>query len=119
MLNALDPDEHLASRPGGFHPQALLEPYVKLSLHTAPDAQPPTSVVRSSLIPVLLPLPVGPETRLSNAAPSVQSHYRTFNPTTGHSAPVPRIGTLVLSVFADWTSPFASGRKVLTFHTRA
>jgi hypothetical protein len=33
--------------------------------------------------------------------------------------PVPRIGTLVLTVSAVWTSPFASGRQVLTFHTRA
>jgi len=30
-------------------------------------------------------------------APSVQSHYRTFNPTAGVSAPVPRIGTLILA----------------------
>ena len=32
----------------------------------------------------------------NDAAPSVQSHYRTFNPTTSDSAPVPRIGTLTL-----------------------
>jgi hypothetical protein len=118
-LLAADQDDDLASRPGEFHPQALPEPYVKLSLHTAPDAQPPTNVLRSGLLPGLLPLPVGPDSRLSNAAPLVQSHYRTFTPTTGRSAPVPRIGTLVLSVFADWTSPFASGRQVLTFHTKA
>src|SRR5271163_720820 len=67
----------------------------------------------------LLPLSVGSGPRLNNAVPSVQSHYRTFNPTTNCSAPVPRIGTLVLVVFATWTSPFASGRQVLTFHTRA
>ena len=67
----------------------------------------------------LLPSPVGLGSRLNNAAPSVQSHYRTFNPTTDHSVPVPRIGTLVLLVFANWTSPFASGRQVLTFRTRA
>src|SRR5271169_5452895 len=30
----------LASRPGKSHPQALLEPCVNLSIHTAPDAQP-------------------------------------------------------------------------------
>src|SRR5258708_20339553 len=39
----VDTDERkesmLASRPGDSHPQALLEPYVKLSLHTAPDVQ--------------------------------------------------------------------------------
>ena len=109
----------LASRPGEFHPQALLEPYVKLSLHTAPDAQPPTNVLRPGLIAGLLPFPVGPELWLSNAAPLVQSHCRTFTPTTSRSAPVPRIGTLVLAVSAARTSPFASERQVLTFHTRA
>src|SRR6266576_5715563 len=67
----------------------------------------------------LLPLPVGSGPRLNNAVPSVQSHYRTFTPTTDDSAPVPRIGTLVLAVFAAWTSPLASERQVLTFHTRA
>ena len=30
-------------------------------------------------------------------APSVQPHYRTFVPTTGVSAPVPRIGTQTLT----------------------
>src|SRR3954464_6802762 len=67
----------------------------------------------------LLPLPVGSEPRRNTAAPSVQSHYRTFHPTTGCSAPVPRIGTLVLAGFAAWTSPLAAERQVLTFHTRA
>src|SRR6516164_3317834 len=67
----------------------------------------------------LLLLPVGSEPRLNNAVPSVQPHYSTFIPTTDCSAPVPRIGTLVLAGFAAWTSPFASGRQVLTFLTRA
>ncbi len=52
------------------------------------------------LIPRLLLLPVGPGLRLNNAAPSVQSHYRTFNPTTDCSAPVFRIGTQVLADLA-------------------
>src|SRR5262245_3913196 len=43
---------------------------------------------------------VGPWPRLNNAAPSVQPHYRAFIPTTGYSAPVLRIGTLVLAVLA-------------------
>jgi hypothetical protein len=34
--------------------------------------------------------------KLDNAAPSLQSHYRTFLTITGDSAPVPRIGTLTL-----------------------
>ena len=33
---------------------------------------------------------------LNNATPSLQPHYRAFIPTTGRSAPVPRIGTLTL-----------------------
>ena len=67
----------------------------------------------------LLPLLVGSEPRLNNAAPLVRCHYSTFNPTTGRSAPVLRIGTLALAVLAARTSPFASERQVLTFHTRA
>src|SRR6516164_1680177 len=55
-----------------------------------------------------LPLPVDPGPQLNNAVPSVQSHYRTFHPTTNCSAPVPRIGTLALAVLAAWTSPLAS-----------
>jgi hypothetical protein len=35
--------------------------------------------------------------RSNNAVPSVQSHYRTFLPTTDPSATVSRIGTLVLT----------------------
>jgi len=30
----------VASRPGEFHPQALLEPCLNLSVHTAPDVRP-------------------------------------------------------------------------------
>ena len=43
MLLPGEADDHLASRPGESHPQALLEPCVNLSIHTAPDAQPPTN----------------------------------------------------------------------------
>src|SRR5271157_3638966 len=53
------------------------------------------------------PLPVGSGPRLNNAVPSVQSHYRTFTPTTNCSVPVPRVGTLALAVFSAWASPFA------------
>jgi 4-amino-4-deoxy-L-arabinose transferase-like glycosyltransferase len=45
-------------------------------------------------------LPDPPHGRLNNAAPLVQPHYRAFVPTTGYSAPVLRIGTLVLAVLA-------------------
>ncbi len=91
----------LASRPGEFHPQALSEPCVNLSTHTAPVVRPlahSANDIASST--GLLPLPVGSGPRLNNAAPSVQSHYRTFIPTTDCSAPVLRIGTLALAVLA-------------------
>jgi hypothetical protein len=78
-----------------------------------------THVQWSCLVPGLLLLPVGPEPRLNNADPSVQSHYRTFIPNTGCSAPVPRIGTLILVDLATWISPLASERQVPTFRTRA
>src|SRR5580692_7572119 len=50
-----------------------------------------------ALVMRLLPSPVGRLPQQDTAAPSVQSHYRTFIPTTGCSAPVPRIGTLALA----------------------
>jgi len=43
---------------------------------------------------------VGPQPWPNNVAPSVQPDYRAFIPTTSHSAPVLRIGTLVLAVLA-------------------
>src|ERR1700679_1125391 len=48
----------------------------------------------------VLPLPVALRPELNNATPSLQPHYRTFITTTGCSAPVPRIGTLILIGFA-------------------
>jgi len=32
--------QRLSSRPGDFHPQALPEPCMNLSIHTAPDVRP-------------------------------------------------------------------------------
>src|SRR5918993_294082 len=45
----------------------------------------------------LLPSPVGRGRRLDTTAPSVRRHCSAFAPTTGRSAPVPRIGTLDLA----------------------
>src|SRR6516225_3793008 len=50
----------------------------------------------------LLPSPVDPRPELNNAAPSVQPHYRAFLPTTGCSAPVPRLGTPILAGASRW-----------------
>src|SRR4051812_9004676 len=44
------------------------------------------------------PVPVGSGSRQNTAAPLVQFHYRTFLPPTSCSAPVPRLGTLILAV---------------------
>ena len=62
---------------------------------------------------------VGRRFRLNNATPSVQLDYRAFVPTTGHSAPVLRIGTLVLAVLAACDFSLYIGAQVLTFRTRA
>ena len=56
-----------------------------------------------ALIMRLLPSPVGRAPRLNTTAPSVQRHYRAFNPTTGCSAPVPRISTSGLAGTAHST----------------
>jgi hypothetical protein len=60
-----------------------------------------------------------PHTRLNTTAPSVQRHYDAFNPTTGCSAPVSRIGTRVSQGLPTRPFPLASGRQVLPFHARA
>ena len=62
---------------------------------------------------------VGWWSRLNNAAPSVQLHYRAFVPTTSHSAPMLRIGTLVLAVLAACDFSLCIGAQVLTFRTKA
>ena len=49
-----------------------------------------------ALLTQILPLLVVHAVSLDDAAPSLQSHYRTFITTTGCSVPVPRIGTLAL-----------------------
>ena len=45
----------------------------------------------------VIPLRVATGIELNDDAPSVRSHYRTIDPTTGASAPVPRIGTQTLT----------------------
>ena len=44
-----------------------------------------------------LPLPVDLRPELNNATPSLQRRYSAFAATTSCSAPVPRIGTLILA----------------------
>ena len=74
-----------------------------------------------------LPRRVGLQTTVNCPAPSLGPHYRALTATTGRSAPVPRIGTLALAVFAACGSPSRgqkpwpslSGRQVLLFHASA
>jgi len=46
MLHALDPNKDLASRAEESHLRALLDPYVTLSSHTAPDVRSSTCTKR-------------------------------------------------------------------------
>ena len=74
-----------------------------------------------------LPRRVDLQTTVNCPAPSLGPHYRALTATTGRSAPVPRIGTLALAVFAACGSPSRgqkpwpslSGRQVLLFHASA
>src|ERR1039457_4745320 len=74
----------LSSRPEESHPRALPDPCVNLSIHTAPDVRPLAhaasgfaSFTGSSCCQLAS---VGRWSRLNNAAPSVQLHYRAFVP---------------------------------------
>ena len=76
----------MASRAEEFHLRALPEPYVNLSIHTAPDVR-PLAQTASGFTPSMgssccRMASVDPWPRLNNAAPSVQPHYRAFVPTT-------------------------------------
>ena len=59
--------------------------------------QPLLSAISIAMILRLLPISVGPTTWPDNGLPSLQLHYSAFIATTKPSAPVPRIGTLILT----------------------
>ena len=72
---------------GESHPHAPTDPCVNLSIHTAP-ASLPLETSRSQIYAIrtrLLPRFSGVDLRLLQAgsSPSLQSHYGTFNTTTG------------------------------------
>src|SRR6266536_73045 len=54
----------------------------------------------------LLPLRVDLRLTVVCPAPWLQPHYRAFIATTSRPAPLPRIGTLPLTVLAAWGPPF-------------
>jgi hypothetical protein len=72
-----------ASGARDFHPRAVSEPDVILSLHPAPIVQP----YGFALSTKILQSPVVPAPELNNATPSLQPHYRAFIPTTGWLRP--------------------------------
>src|SRR5262249_52121349 len=82
-----------SSSPGEFHPQALTEPDGSLSAHPALITQPLPAWSPRRVAPHRW---VDPTTRPDDWAPSLQTHYRSFDANTSPSAPVPRIGTLAL-----------------------
>src|SRR3954451_22685874 len=55
--------------------------------------------------PRLLPRRVGVGVTLVCPAPSLRPHYKALTATTSRSAPVPRIGTLPLTVATAWGPP--------------
>ena len=103
------------------------------SLRTVRDSLPsygshsPAFFILPRSICRLLPRGVDLHTTVNCPAPSLRPHYRALTATTGRSAPVPRIGTLPLAVFAACGSPSCgqkhrpslSGRQVLLFHASA
>ena len=102
------------------------------SLRTVRDSLPSYGLPQSGvLLPRsicrLLPRRVDLHTTVNCPAPSLRPHYRALTATTGRSAPVPRIGTLALAVFAACGSPSCgqkpwpslSGRQVLLFRASA
>ena len=76
-----------SGRPEEFHLQSPSDPYVNLSIHTAPANHPlETSRSQTDAKCVQL-LPrfsgVGCHFLRVDSSPSLQPHYRTFNTTTG------------------------------------
>ncbi len=99
------------SRPVEPPRQPLAEPYVNLSIHTAPIIQPHWLC----FIQELLSFPIGSQIKRDDPAPLLHFHYRNFVTTTNWSAPVLRIGTLILMDSATWISPLTSERQVPAF----
>jgi hypothetical protein len=99
------------SRPAEPPRQPLAEPYVNLSIHTAPIIQP----YWLCFIQKLLPFPVGFQIKRDDPVPLLHFHYRNFVTTTDWPAPVLRIGTLILMDSATWISPLTSERQVPAF----
>ncbi len=66
-----------------------------------------------------LPFLVDSQIKLNNATPSLHSHYRNFSAITSCSAPVLRIGTLILGDLPLELLPCHQSDRFPQFHTRA
>jgi hypothetical protein len=85
LMGRLPVTIRLSSSPGEFHPEALTEPCLNLSIHTALHS--PAFASREhkpSLEEKAHPgCPVGLALRRAMSSPSLHVHYRRFNATTG------------------------------------
>ncbi len=101
-----------SNSPGGFHPEALTEPCLNLSIHTAlPSHAFVTRERKPSLEEEAHPgCPVGPALRRAMSSLSLHARYRRFNATTGRSAPRSGIGILPRDA-CHLSFPFASRAK--------
>ena len=87
------------SRPKEFHLEPHAEPFVNLSIYTAPIIQPlgRRRASRYGFVEVMSLIPAGQVGNLrqqDNAAPWLHPHYKSFITTTGGSAPRSGIGIL-------------------------
>ena len=106
------------SSPGEFHPEALTEPCLTVSGHTARaiHGERPPPVMNGRF----LPLPVDQVDHDPNGPPpSLREHYTRIIATPRQSAPRRRIGTFGLAVVAACAFSLSIAGKVLTFRTRA
>ena len=86
------PQEAQSSSPGEFHPQALTEPCVNLSIHTALPMRTAFRLLPSVFV-ASSPLGLGDQHLRHRPDPSLLSHYRRFITTTIWSARVECLGT--------------------------
>ena len=100
---------YVVSSPGEFHPQALSEPYVSLSTHTAPSAQPPHQARRPRPRLGILPLKHFAPSGCPDPARAEPPVHLRSSPITGPSsllrAPLPLCPASVLRHL--WCPPLA------------
>ena len=112
-----------SSCPEEFHLQALPDPYVNLSIHTAPDVRPLADSRRLCLVHRLFLLPDGfswPVASAEQRSPFGPAPLQSLSSLLRATPPLMlRIGTLVLAVLAACDFSLCIGAQVLTFRTKA